>query len=193
MFQDTINQATNLAEDTNKSFKEDKTMIITNNKTHDNSVTEVKLCFAGLMQRYGKKPVIKSGIRYIATHDQPTESAIYGIICRAMGIRRDDTEGLRYVQDNIRIESVTAVKPGEKMVDHCHNSYTGERSLREYLADAEFEIVISGEKENIEEVCERLYYPVHPIYLGAENCIPMKPVLAEEEAYKMLRQHKGCR
>ena len=73
----------------------------------------MKIHMCGPMQAYGKKP---EG-NYIATHHQPTKSAIVGLLGCSGGIPRNDPR-LKEIYDSIEIsvESYHTPKRGEPLV-----------------------------------------------------------------------------
>lgn len=131
------------------------------------------------------------------TEREPTKSGVLGLLACAMGVRRDNVEGLarlRSLSFGVRVE-----QEGKLLRDyHIAKSYkmdsknglikldgkTGLPAIdkpyltqRYYLADAMFLVVLSGEDVLIEEIAAALNHPAYPLYLGRRSCPPTLPLL----------------
>ena len=135
----------------------------------------------------------------------PTKSAILGMCCAALGIPRGSAEEKALLEQclGLRLLTVTvprSLKYGEKPVElsvrritdyhTVQNTKTASGILkpthltyRQYLCDAAFACVLSGDAELINRLVkdERgigLENPVWGIWLGRKACIPTAPVFA---------------
>ena len=116
----------------------------------------------------------KYGYRY--TRNEPTKSAVVGMICSAMNIRKDS-------QDAKGIASLhfvpIVVREGSKECDfHMATEFRnlGDYSTqsaityRYYLADALFFVSLTGDTEIIQSAFKALCYPVYHLYMGRMCC-----------------------
>lgn len=141
----------------------------------------------------------------------PTKSAILGMCCAALGLPRgSDAESqwlgrlrpVRMLAVAIprQIGHSEKVLPVRRMTDYhtVQNTKTAEGKLkdthltfRQYLFDAAFGVVLSGEPEFLDKVATALDDPVWGVWLGRKACIPAAPVFAgvfasESEALRVL-------
>lgn len=102
------------------------------------------------------------------TDREPTKSGVVGLLAAALGLRRDDTEGLARL-NGLRF-AVRADQEGSLLVDfHTAKSRdTSYVTYRHYLQDAVFLAGLESEDEALLRVLEAaLRHPVYPLYLGA--------------------------
>ena len=124
----------------------------------------------------------------------PTKSGVTGLICAAMGIPKNDNNSLAEIANLEMIVYVLKFphritdfhtigggynkKNESQFIAKTANGKTGNTvvSKREYLLDAKFAVVISGEEILVSKVSEALKNPKWGIWLGRKNCIPAEPV-----------------
>ena len=148
----------------------------------------MKVHMCGPLQAYGKKPVGD----YVATHHQPTRSAVAGLIACCGGITKEDPR-YKEIEDSIEIsvESYHTPRHGESLVpltepkiivDFQSNS-TGEEpsfTRREYISDAYFIVNLTADEDKIEQYTAWLEDPYWPPYLGRKNCTPSLPFIMDK-------------
>jgi CRISPR system Cascade subunit CasD len=149
----------------------------------------------------------------------PIKSAILGMCCAAMGIPRG-SEREREVLPHLRLlRLLTVAIPrlqyrgtehetpllARRLVDYhtVQNTLTAEGKIkdthltwRQYLCDASFVAVLSGNRQLLGQVADALGNPIWGIWLGRKACIPSAPVLdriydSEEEALEALLRGKS--
>lgn len=128
----------------------------------------------------------------------PTKSAVLGMCCAALGLPRgSDAESLwleRLRQTRMLAiaiprsrESSDKTFPVRRITDYhtVQNTKTAEGkpknthlTFRQYLCDASFGVVLSGEHKLLEEVSAALDDPIWGVWLGRKACIPAAPVFA---------------
>lgn len=141
----------------------------------------------------------------------PTKSAILGMCCAALGLPRgSDVEADQLEQ--LRRTSMLAVSiprtigrsgkplPVRRTMDYhtVQNTKTAEGKIkdthltyRQYLCDAAFGVVLTGERELLDHVSRALDDPIWGVWLGRKACVPTAPVLggvfpSESEALRVL-------
>ena len=108
------------------------------------------------------------------TGREPSKSGVIGLICAALGIKRDDDEmvsqlatlrfGVRVDKERHFVRDFHMVKP-KKGEPYVTNRY--------YLADAEFLVGFeSVDEELLKKIEYALLNPVFPLYLGRRSCPP---------------------
>ena len=108
------------------------------------------------------------------TDREPTKSGVVGLLAAALGLRRDDTEGLARL-NGLRF-AVRADQEGSLLVDfHTAKSQdTSYVTYRHYLQDAVFLAGLESEDEALlRELEAALRHPVYPLYLGRRSCPPV--------------------
>ena len=111
------------------------------------------------------------------TDREPTKSGVVGLLAAALGLRRDDTEGLARL-NGLRF-AVRADQEGSLLVDfHTAKSRdTSYVTYRHYLQDAVFLAGLeSGDEALLRELEAALRHPVCPLYLGRRSCPPTLPL-----------------
>ena len=108
------------------------------------------------------------------TGREPSKSGVIGLICAALGIKRDDDEmvsQLATLRFGVRVD-----KEGHFVRDfHMVRSKKEESYVtnRYYLADAEFLVGFeSVDEELLKKIEYALLNPVFPLYLGRRSCPP---------------------
>ena len=121
------------------------------------------------------------------TDQEPTKSGVVGLLAAALGLRRDDTEGLARL-NGLRF-AVRADQEGSLLVDfHTAKSRdTSYVTYRHYLQDAVFLAGLeSGDEALLRELEAALRHPVYPLYLGRRSCPPTLPLCLGIRAGKLL-------
>ena len=133
----------------------------------------------------------------------PTRSAITGMICAALGSEKgsDGERELLERLDKVEMAMFTLRRQPEgereplkiRRLEDFH-TVTGTRSAenkpkkdavithRQYLMDARFGVLLTGEAAVLVEVAAGLRNPQWGIWFGRKNCIPASPVLAGDVA-----------
>jgi CRISPR system Cascade subunit CasD len=137
---------------------------------------------------YGSKFDRRTSLGY------PTRSGVLGMICAALGVDRDDVEGLRRL-DHVSM-TVLCFGGGARLVDfhtvgggydrkaekqhivRTADDKTGGTVVtrREYLQDARFGVVLRGDARFLEEIESALLDPRWGIWLGRKSCVPASPI-----------------
>ena len=126
------------------------------------------------------------------TEREPTKSGVLGLLAAALGLRRDDEEGLRRLR-TLRF-ALRVDQEGELLVDfHTAGNHTQEEvrrarragkapkppyvTRRYYLSDAVFLVGLESEDEAfLQELCSALLRPAFPLFLGRRSCPPTLPL-----------------
>ena len=118
------------------------------------------------------------------TDREPTKSGVVGLLAAALGLRRDDTEGLARL-NGLRF-AVRADQEGSLLVDfHTAKNREEDRkkgkapyvTYRHYLQDAVFLVGLESEDTALlQELETALKHPVYPLYLGRRSCPPTLPL-----------------
>ena len=120
------------------------------------------------------------------TGREPSKSGVIGLICAALGIKRDDDEmvsqlatlrfGVRVDKEGHFVRDFHMVKP-KKGEPYVTNRY--------YLADAEFLVGFeSVDEELLKKIEYALLNPVFPLYLGRRSCPPTGRLELEEALFE---------
>jgi CRISPR system Cascade subunit CasD len=122
----------------------------------------------------------------------PTRSGVIGLLCAASGVDRTDTKGLQCLNDKLEIDVYTFAQGGRLTDYHtvgggydnkgrnsrkiCRKASGGTgttvQTWREYLEDARFGAVVSGDADRINALAAHVQNPVWGIWLGRKACIP---------------------
>lgn len=123
------------------------------------------------------------------TRREPSKSGVIGLLACALGLRRNNTEGLNELNKlnfGIRVE-----QEGQLLLDYqTVKSYKSIRNFlddadpddayqtyRYYLSDAVFLAAVSSEDEVLMHKLETaLHRPAFPLYLGRRSCPPTLPI-----------------
>lgn len=136
------------------------------------------------------------------TSSAPTKSGVVGLLGSALGIARGgDFSELNRLRMAVRVD-----KPGRLHMDFQNMSYrvkhlesghavhnpseqdyksnraTNRIFYKQYLENASFLVVLSGDADVIIRCAEALRQPVYPLFLGRRNCPPALPVLVGVQA-----------
>lgn len=128
------------------------------------------------------------------TNPLPTKSALLGMCCAAMGVAKgSDVEAAmlpklaRFGCIVIALNRPDAKYPTGRLEDY--HTVQGTRiasggtkdthlTRRDYLTDARFAAILSGDRETIERIGVALSDPKWGVWLGRKACIPSAPVFA---------------
>lgn len=133
------------------------------------------------------------------TADVPSKSGVLGLICAAMGLRREAAnEWLKQPEVLALKMGVRIDRPGTKFTDyHTAGAGIGMMSAKgiikitestkeiethvmrkEYLADAAFLVALWGNTGTVADIVKAIQEPVWPAFLGRKSCPPSVPVFA---------------
>jgi len=180
-----------------------------------NENSYLALRFEGPMQSWG----FDSQFNRRNTGLWPTKSAIAGMICAAFGYERGSQEEYDFLNTFTHIKMTAISIPRivnnsrdekELMVRRLTDYHTVEGTVRasgslnpnavlthrQYLNDASFGVVLSGNSILLEAVGKQLKDPIWGIWLGRKSCIPTAPVFAgiyqtENDAIEILTNKKS--
>jgi CRISPR system Cascade subunit CasD len=133
----------------------------------------------------------------------PTKSAVLGMICAAMGIPRGSEQERDMLVQLQLLQLLTIAAPRlqyrgmayettlqiRRLTDYhtVQNTLTADGKLkdthltwRQYLCDASFMAVLSGNRSLLIKVGVALRNPVWGVWLGRKACIPTAPVLVRK-------------
>ena len=119
----------------------------------------------------------------------PTKSGVIGLVCAAMGIGKGtDAEhatlpqlaalkmtSIAITRDYPRLEDFHTVQNTRRASGKPNNDPVV--TLRQYLADAMFGVILTGDRALLERVAAALCDPVWGVWLGRKSCIPSAPVV----------------
>lgn len=114
------------------------------------------------------------------TNREPTKSGVLGLVAAALGLRRDDEEGLARLA-RLRF-GVRVDREGDLLVDfHMARHPTVKANAwvtyRHYLCDAVFLAGLeSDDRAWLGEIEAALRRPVYPPFLGRRSCPPTQPL-----------------
>ena len=109
------------------------------------------------------------------TNREPTKSGVIGLLAAALGLRRDESEGLARLTGlrfGVRVE-----REGQLLVDY-HTAKTQDEknsyvTYRHYLQDAVFLAGLESEDAALlQQLQDALQHPAFPLYLGRRSCPP---------------------
>jgi len=119
---------------------------------------------------------------------EPSKSGVIGLLCAALGIDREDDEGLQPLA-SLRM-GVRVDREGLLQVDYhtaqnvmMANGKTKDTELsnRYYLANAVFLVGLSSENlALLERLQAALYKPVWSLFFGRKAFVPSEPILLED-------------
>lgn len=137
------------------------------------------LKLAGPMAAYGTGPRLQQRL----TEESPTESAIRGMLCAAMGIRRGEPAP---ALDGLQVEVGETIHSGVLEDFHTirdaitYDGALGRNAIttRHYLSDFSSTVTLRGNLEQIRAIAKALARPKFQLYLGRRNCVPTGPIWA---------------
>jgi len=138
------------------------------------------LRLAGPMQSWG----MQSRFTNRDTGLEPSKSGVIGLLCAALGIKRDDQIRIKELADlkmGVRVDRQGIVKRDfhtamEVVIASGKNTKPCELSERFYLADAVFLVAFQGNVALLTKIQEALQKPVWQIFLGRKSFVPGLPV-----------------
>lgn len=144
----------------------------------------------GPMQAWGHQ----SRFNRRTTLAYPTRSGIIGLLAAALGIEREDRDSLATLAD-LRMEILSLRHPSRWIDYHTvgggYDPKTQRMSIprkanddspdtvltdREYLADARFGVLLTGDRGLLERCEHALRNPRWGLWLGRKCCIPASPI-----------------
>jgi len=153
-------------------------------------ITHLALYLDSPMQSWG----------YMSKFDQrtsynfPTKSGILGMICAAMGLPKSDTDKLADL-NKLKVTVYQLSNPFRAVDYHTvgggydnktqkqnivltANGTTGNtvQTWREYLMDAKFGVVLSGNDLIVREINDAMLNPKWGVWLGRKSCVPTSPI-----------------
>lgn len=154
-------------------------------------MTTLLMRLAGPMQSWG----IHSRYDERDTGFEPSKSGVVGLLCAALGVRRDDTKRIADIGQlvmAVRVDQEGKLEgdyqtagggnwPGRERygVIRADGSLGGTGSVesrRYYLADADFLVAMGGPRRLLEQLHDALHNPVWPLYLGRKGYVASRPI-----------------
>ena len=138
------------------------------------------LRLAGPMQSWGTQ----SRFTNRDTGLEPSKSGVIGLLCAALGIKRDDLTQIKELADlkmGVRVDRQGIMKRDfhtamEVVIASGRDTKPCELSDRFYLADAVFLVALQGNADLLTKIQEALQKPVWQIFLGRKSFVPGLPV-----------------
>ncbi|MCU0848438.1 MAG: type I-E CRISPR-associated protein Cas5/CasD [Spirochaetes bacterium] len=145
----------------------------------------------------------------------PTKSAVAGMCCAALGYSRGSDDEKAFLEKFLSLKMLAISIPrieGKRVfeVRRLIDYHTVEGTIkasgasnpnavityRQYLNDAAFGVILSGDKHLLDNAAQALKDPAWGIWLGRKSCIPTAPVCAglfetEADAVKSLVGEKS--
>lgn len=153
-------------------------MVIQNAKQQN---AKLVLTLEGIMHAYGDTP----NHRHAMTRREPTKSAVVGLIVQGCGWDFADDElvkRLAALNMLVRCDIEGEMKEDFQIVRNAASADGLAKSVktlpttRWYLTCASFVVVLTGDKDLLTEVHERIRFPRRLMWLGRKNCVPSRPV-----------------
>lgn len=140
----------------------------------------------------------------------PTKSGVLGILCAALGVPKSDVATLKNLA-SLKMEVLSlhlssrwidyhtvggGYERGSPNIPRIADGTPNENAVithREYLADAKFGVLLSGDANRLERCDSALRNPKWGLWLGRKACIPTSPVAqgifdTREDAVDHLKQ-----
>lgn len=147
--------------------------------------TTLALCFDAPMQSWGTL----SRFTYRDTATEPTKSGVVGLLGAALGVARDDNEGiaaLAALRLGVRVDRPGTVERDYHTVQNVPTTtgrgHRGQVTERFYLADATFLVVLEGDPELLANIAVAVHRPRWPLHFGRKAFPPARPLLAPPTA-----------
>ncbi len=140
----------------------------------------------------------------------PTKSGMLGILCAALGVPKSDVDKLRKLAAlNMEVLSLHlssrwidyhtvggGYEPGSPNIPRIASGSRAKDAAityREYLADAKFGVLLTGDNNLLEQCDLALRNPKWGLWLGRKACIPTSPIAqgifpTREDAIRHLEQ-----
>jgi CRISPR system Cascade subunit CasD len=122
----------------------------------------------------------------------PTKSGVIGLICAAMGLAKGSAEERLHLVNlaKLKMTSISMPRYDVRRMEDFHTVLNTRRASgkmnddpvvtrRQYLLDARFGVILSGNCGLLEQIAAKLQDPVWGVWLGRKSCIPAAPVLVE--------------
>lgn len=106
------------------------------------------------------------------TARMPTKSGVIGLIAAALGVRRNDDEGLeklRALRFGVRVDQEGVLLRDYHTAKGAKDPYV---TNRYYLSDAVFLAALEGDEGFLIEIDNALQNPTFPLFLGRRSCPP---------------------
>jgi len=131
---------------------------------------------AGPMQSWGTRsrfPIRDTGL-------EPSRSGVAGLLCAGLGRRRGESiDDLAQLTMAVRVDREGSLARDYQTAENVIHADAGDRrtvqSWRDYLADADFLVALSGPKDLLDQLHRALARPVHPLSLGRKSYVPGVP------------------
>ncbi|WP_434581810.1 type I-E CRISPR-associated protein Cas5/CasD [Carbonactinospora thermoautotrophica] len=152
------------------------------------------LCFDAPLQSWGTMS------RFVVrdTVTEPTKSGVVGLLAAALGVARDDTDGiarLAALRLGVRVDREGVVERDYHTVQNVPTTAgTGHRTVvteRYYLADALFLVGLEGEPGLLAELYQAVQRPRWPLFFGRKAFVPARPLVSTGAAGELLRVAGG--
>ena len=124
--------------------------------------------------------------RYRNTGNEPTKSGIVGLLSCALGYKRGDSRiidldkslkmGVRIEQEGEILEDFCTVKVENFTRANGKSKDKTELIYKDYLQNACFLVVLSGETSILKKLKNALLRPYWSLYLGRKACVPSRPI-----------------
>jgi len=142
------------------------------------------LRLSGAMQSWGVQS--RFGVR--DTGLEPSKSGVLGLVCAAMGIRREDDAALSElarIRMGVRVDREGQIKVDYHTAQNVLKAGGGikntELSNRYYLADAVFLVGLENDELTLlQRIHTALHNPVWPLFLGRKAFVPGKPIWLDD-------------
>jgi CRISPR system Cascade subunit CasD len=111
------------------------------------------------------------------TGREPSKSGIIGLLCAALGRRRDEAiSDLARLKMGVRVDQEGKIlRDFHTITDKLKTKPSTTLSTRYYLADAMFLVGLEGEYDLLKQLHEALRHPCWLIFLGRKSCPPSRP------------------
>jgi CRISPR system Cascade subunit CasD len=140
------------------------------------------LRLSGPMQSWG----VQSRFSVRETGLEPSKSGVVGLLCAALGRRRDEPVGdLAALKMGVRVDQEGKLARDFQTAMNVLKAGGGtkdtEPSTRYYLSDARFLVGLEGDDLDLLTVLHAALYDPHwPLYLGRKAFVPAEPVWLED-------------
>ncbi len=148
----------------------------------------------------------------------PTKSGVAGMICAAMGIGKDNLEQLANIANlDMKVYALAGGKCEIRRTTDYHTVGGGfdekkspyekqsivrkasggvgdtVQTYREYLLDAKFGVILSGDEDLLKAIDSALRNPRWGVWLGRKSCVPTAPISqgihkSEEESVSAIKE-----
>ena len=133
----------------------------------------------------------------------PTKSGVIGLVCAAMGLAKGSAKEQEILQELAKLILTTIAIPRHAVcrledfhtVGGGYDKKTQSQAIprkasggpcdnptvsrRQYLADARFGVILSGDRTLLDKAAVALQDPVWGVWFGRKSCIPAEPVFVE--------------